>query len=73
MSSDEVIEEWVWAIGHYYKRKAVLEYPHEIRGADRLMVVVERESYPVLMRVERALLECDSLYFTKLFGEVVRR
>jgi hypothetical protein len=63
----------VWAIGHYYKREAVLEYSHEIKGADGLLIVVERESYSVFMRVERALLECSSLFFTKLFEEVVRR
>jgi hypothetical protein len=73
MSSDEMIEEWGWAIGHYYSRDAVLEYPHEIRGADGLLVVVERESYPVFMRMEKALLEYSSLFFTKLLGEVVRR
>jgi hypothetical protein len=72
MGSDEMIEEWGWAIGHYYKRESVIEYSHEIKGADGLLIVVERESYPVFMRVERAMLECGSLYFTKLFGGVVR-
>jgi hypothetical protein len=73
MGSDEMIKEWVWAIGHYYKREAVIEYSHEIKGADGLLIVVERESYSVFMRMLRALLECGALFFTKLFGEVVRR